>query len=336
MERPNLTATIVALGAEGDARAWLLADVLQGYLRLRANTVDWIAVSTAARDAAITAGDPQARAAAELSIGSVHYRQSRYPQAAEHYGLALEHARQAGWTDGQAVALNNLALLRTLAGQPEESIGFLLRALALHRQTGRLAGQAVSLANLGVAHIECDLAAREPHPPGRGYHAGGVAPPGQRDAHLTEALRLHREIGDRRNEADTLRVLAGAYRDAGRLAEALELAQEALALARATADRRFETIALNALGTVHIGLGHGPLALDHHRQALAYAAEVGDQGLHAQVLTDLAHTCLQLGEHERAQEYAEEALALSRQVGSKLIEHKVLRVLATARANVST
>ena len=165
-ERPNLVAAIVALSLEHDARTWLLADVLQGYLRLRVNALDWITVSTAARYAAIGAGNLQAQAAAELGIGSAHYLQSRYPQAAEHYLLSLEQAQRAGWTDGQAVTLNNLALLRTLAGHPEDSIDFFFRALALHRQTGRLAGQAVSLANLGVAHLECDLAARSRDHPG--------------------------------------------------------------------------------------------------------------------------------------------------------------------------
>ena len=54
--------------------------------------------------------------------------------------------------------------------------------------------------------------------------------------YLTQALTLHRQIGDRRKEGATLCGLAAVEREAGRHTDALHVAEAALA--RDTGDRR--------------------------------------------------------------------------------------------------
>src|SRR2546430_2408926 len=99
-------------------------------------------------------GRRPAASPATTSTGSeaLHAFQSRYREAAVQYAAALALARDTGWTDGEAVTLNNLSRIHWVAGQAEQTIDHLNQALALHRRTGRVAGQAVTLANLGVVH----------------------------------------------------------------------------------------------------------------------------------------------------------------------------------------
>ena len=225
-----------------------------------------------------------------------------------------------------------------LAGSPEQTIDHLSRALALHRRTGRLAGQAVTLANLGVVYWEL----------GRPYRALDAAQPGDlvprrpgRDGppleramrYLAEALDLHRQIGDRRNEADTLRVLAAARRDAGQPDSALDAAEAALLLARETNDRRFEVSASSTLATIHARLGHHDRAYGQHQSALALAREIGDRQLEAQALIDLADSGARLGGRDQALTHAHDALDIARRIEAPLLERQARAVLTAARGH---
>jgi tetratricopeptide (TPR) repeat protein len=336
-ERANLVAAATALPGLGHPQVtWTLADFLQGYFRLRANAVDWQTVADAALDATRLAGDRRARAAVQLSLGSLHLLQSRHRQAARHYTEALQLARDTDWTDCEAVSLNNLSRVYWLAGSPEQTIDHLSRALALHRRTGRLAGQAVTLANLGVVYWELGRPYRTLDPPRPGdlvpARPGHDMPPLDRAMrYLTEALALHRQIGDRRNEADTLRVLAAAHRDAGQPDSALDPAEAALLLARETNDCRFEVSASSTLATIHARLGHHDRAHGHHRSALALAREIGDRQLEAQALIDLADSGAHLGERDEALVHAHNALDIARKIEAPLLERQARAVLAAVR-----
>jgi DNA-binding SARP family transcriptional activator/tetratricopeptide (TPR) repeat protein len=316
-ERSNLVVLLPRFVADGHhALAWRLGDALQGYFRRRMNAVDWQVVADTALAAARADGDLTGQAAAELSLGSLCDFRSRVEAAAGHFNASLELARLAGWTDCQAVALNNLARTFWVCGRPHDTIERLRQALALHRETGRRAGEAVTLANLGVAYWEVGRAAADP-----------AELLDQALAYLNEALALHREIGDRHNEADTLRALASTQRDAGNLSAALRFADEALVLAREADDIRFISLAHNTLATVQIRLGRVDPALEHHRQALAIAREVGDEHLQAQILIDLAETGVLLGRHEDALGQAGDARVIAERIGSGPLGRRAQAVL---------
>jgi DNA-binding SARP family transcriptional activator/DNA-binding XRE family transcriptional regulator len=324
-ERPNLVVLLPRFVADGHHElAWRLGEALQGYFRRRMNAVDWQAVAGTALAAARADGNLNGQAAAELSLGSLCDFQSRFEEAAGHYNASLELARRAGWTDCQAVALNNLARTFWTSGRPHDTIDHLRQALALHRQTGRRAGEAVTLANLGVAHWEVGRTATDP--------ADLLT---QALTYLNQALALHREIGDRHNEADTLRALASTQRDAGNLSAALRLADEALTLAREAGDVRFTALAHNTLATVQSRLGQADSALRHHQRALAIARDAGDGQLKAQILIDLAETHALLGRREDALGQARDARVIAQRIGSGLLDRKAQAVLdAPTRAHV--
>jgi DNA-binding SARP family transcriptional activator/tetratricopeptide (TPR) repeat protein/DNA-binding XRE family transcriptional regulator len=316
-ERPNLVVLLPLFVAEGHhALAWRLGEAMLGYFRRRMNAVDWQVVADTTLAAARADGNLNGQAAAELSLGSLCDFQSRFEDAAGHYNASLELARLAAWTDCQAVALNNLARTFWTSGRPHETIDHLHQALALHRKTGRRAGEAVTLANLGVAHWEVGRTSADP--------AGLLD---QALTYLNQALALHREIGDRHNEADTLRALATTQRDAGNLTAALRLAEEALTLAREAGDIRFTSLAHNTLATVQSRLGQADSALGHHQQALAIARDAGDGHLETQILIDLAETNALLGQREDALRQARRARAIAQRIGSGQLDRKAQAVI---------
>ena len=93
--------------------------------------------------------------------------------------------------------------------------------------------------------------------------------------HLTHAVVLRRQVGDRYGLATDLDQLAAAYVDLGYHVKAQGLAQECLSIARAIGRRRVEAEALATLGTAALGL-HGPApALKLLHQALRLGREIG-------------------------------------------------------------
>jgi DNA-binding SARP family transcriptional activator/tetratricopeptide (TPR) repeat protein len=330
-ERPNLVALLPRLTADGHhGVAWRLGDALQGYFRMRMNSVDWQVVAETALAAARADDDQVGEAVARLSLGSLCDFQTRVEAANDHYTAALELARRAGWAECQAVAVNNLARTYWVSGRLHETIEYLLRALALNRRAGRRVGESVTLSNLGVAYLEAGRAAGADGAAARDAEepAGMLA---RARACFDEALALHRELGDRQSEAYTLCSLAGAQADSGSHAEALRLAQEGVAMAVEAGNVRVTAVAHNALATVHTRLGRARPALRLHRNALTIARETGDRHLQAQILVDLAGTSLALGRHADAFSQASEARAIAERVGARRLERMALAVLDAVR-----
>lgn len=322
-ERANLVAMVTGLARGGRAaRAWRLADTLQAYFRVRINPADWHTVCATALAAAQTADDPSARAAAELSLGGMYNFQSRFDLATEHFDRALRYARRAGWTECEAVAINNLARMYWLAGRPRDTITQLEQALVLHRRAGRVAGEAVTLANLGAAHLELARSADADPRTRRARLACSMD-------HLDQALTLHRAIDDRRNESDTLRVLAEAYRDSGDHDEAVALVEAALKLARETEDLRFEVAALNTLASIRARLGDAPEARRCHGRALRIVRDLSDRHLEAKTLLDWAQTDVQLGDPQRAADGVRDAETIITEIRAVPLERQARMILDT-------
>jgi len=319
-ERANLVALIVQLARDGHHRdAWGLADLINGYFKLTSNNPDWRTVAGAGHRAAMAAGEPAAQAITAMHIGMAEVQRCRFDEAAAYYTRSAALARQADWTQCHAVALNNLAACLWNAGRVDQTIEQLTQALELHRRSGRVAGEAVTLANLAVARME------------QARDAGGQ----QRDTRLaeaigllTEALELHRKIGDHRNEADTLRLLAEAHREAGDQLLALHLAEEALSYVCDDQDFQFQAAVHNTAATIHARLSHPQAALDHHRQALDLARRTDDHRLQAQVLLDQAATHARLDQPHRALAELDDVIALARRIGSRLLERQAQRILS--------
>lgn len=293
---------------------WRLTDLLSGYFMLRGSTGQWAEACEAAYATAQSHGSAHVRAAMQMHTAVVLHFNGQPARAAQRFHAAAETAREAAWLPGEAVALNNLAICQFTAGEPGLAIAALEQALARHRQAGRIAGEAVTLSNLGAAFI---AKARE-----RATEAERRAALRTAINYLNDGLALHRTISDRRNEAETLRALAEAHRDAGRLALSLSHATEAIQLARETQDRRFEAAALCLLGTIHARLGQVSEALAHRAQGLDAAAQLHDPGLEGEASLAAADTSAVLGLAQDALVHLDNARVLARQIGSGQLERR--------------
>jgi DNA-binding SARP family transcriptional activator/tetratricopeptide (TPR) repeat protein/DNA-binding XRE family transcriptional regulator len=305
-ERANLAALVALLARNGRADAALrLSDRLTGYFYLSSNSVDWPVAATAARKAAPD-GDPMAVASAELPLGMLRSMQGRYEVAIGHLANSADQARRAGWVAAAAVALNNQAVANWKLGRVAETIELFTAALDAHRRSGRTVGEAVTTANIAAARLEL---ARS---------ADAITEAAAISEHRNVALRLlsqaremHQALHDRRNEADTCRRIAEAYRDLGDLEQAAAHARQAITLAREAAVQRFEISAHSILATVLVRLGDSERGLAEHTQARDLAETAGDPAQQAEVLMDLAESMAWLGRLEEALLMAQDVSAVA-------------------------
>jgi DNA-binding SARP family transcriptional activator/tetratricopeptide (TPR) repeat protein/DNA-binding XRE family transcriptional regulator len=326
-ERSNLIALTMLLSANGATGPALhLADRLTGYFLVRGDRVHWPGIARAALSAAITDGRGTRIAMAWLQCGMATSAAADYAAAAGHYKRAAREANQADWDAGAAVALNNLATALWAQGWTAEAVEHLDEALALHRRSGRTAGEAMTLANIGAARLE--LARRLGPSPSSPKPAGDLADKPWRNelSRALEALEqaqvLHQAIGDRRNEANTLRLLAEAHRDLGDDERALDHAHTSLAIAVEAGDLPYQSSARSVLGTLLARAGDVNHAMDQHQQALDLAQQVGAARETCEALLDLADTYATLGRADDASMALTDAHAVAVRAGSALLRRR--------------
>ena len=135
-ERENLASAVLqASGAGFTEIAWRLAESLHSYLSAGMYTGDCLKVATASLFAAVADGELRAQAAAQLRRAECHWALADRAQALELFGSALELARQAGWLDGQALALRRIGTAHQENGAVRQAYDCLSQARELTRRS---------------------------------------------------------------------------------------------------------------------------------------------------------------------------------------------------------
>jgi tetratricopeptide (TPR) repeat protein len=143
------------------------------------------------------------------------------------------------------------------------------------------------------------------------------------------ALDATRRAGNRRGQGWILRNLGNAYRDQGRLEEALACYEEGLALFRGLGNRLGEAAMLNGSGEVRMSQGLLPEALAYQEQALQAWTDVDDLTGVAYCHTHLSVLQAQQGRFEEALEHANRSLAMQRQFHDRSGEAYALNSIGT-------
>jgi len=143
-------------------------------------------------------------------------------------------------------------------------------------------------------------------------------------AHYEQALAIHREVGNRRDEGIALTMLADLDRQQGRMEEARAHCKQALAVHRELGERRFEGKALCTLGILHAEQGRMDEARAQWEQVLAICRELDDRPTEGVVLGNLGALHLEQGRMDEARAHYERALAIHRDVGNRKSEGFVL------------
>lgn len=131
-----------------------------------------------------------------------------------------------------------------------------------------------------------------------------------------KALPRTADGSDASDRAGTLALLANAYADAGRYAEALVPAQDALAIREATLgpDHFMVSTSFEALGAIHLRMGKTAEAEFFFKRALDIRRAYGNPHAIALTLSQLSETYLELDAPDAARPLAELALEMAAQV----------------------
>lgn len=139
----------------------------------------------------------------------------------------------------------------------------------------------------------------------------------QAQAHLTDALRLHRRCGDELSLANTRMALAVVFNHKGDYRAALDQTLQALEHFRGADDTHGMAVALNATGWYNTLLGEHERAITHCEQALVLLRAEGDRLGAAATLDSVGHAQHQLGRHDEALVSYRQAISLFSEMGDQ-------------------
>jgi CHAT domain-containing protein len=132
-----------------------------------------------------------------------------------------------------------------------------------------------------------------------------------------EALRIYRQIVDRRNEAATLYNIGALYNSLSDRQNALRYYSQALSISRALSDQSGEAQALNSIGTVYRALDELQKALEYCNQSLPIRRAAGDQKGEAATFMNIGGIYHDLGDNQKALEYYNQAAVILHQLGDR-------------------
>ncbi len=197
----------------------------------------------------------------------------------------------------QIQIMNVLSFLHTSrSGQFDYAIQLAEEALRLAVSSADLRNRAVSLSNLGFAHL----------------HKGSLRPA---VSYFKEARTLQQSIGDQRGLAWTLNYLGLASHRLGLFEEAVGYFEESIKIKKSIADHPAIPGGLNGLGDTYRDMFELEKAISYHRESLQLAREQQNRGAECDNLRDLGVDYMMAGDCPAALRYLEEVLSLSKSTG---------------------
>lgn len=238
-------------------------------------------LATAQAEAEAAVGLDPAHAYARLLLGLAHYTAGRPERAEREWRRARGFFARARDRLGEALALNNLAMLHLDLHDYARAEDEFERTLAIHEELENLPGQTLALMNLGLTRID------------RGDFEEAVSI-------LRRGLPLARAQQDRAGEGRILEYLCDAIEKTGEYGRALACADTLLALATGSGDRLMETAGRLHVATARADLGDLLPALAAGTRALTLAESLRHPRYHAAALLVVAETELCLGRRVEA------------------------------------
>jgi tetratricopeptide (TPR) repeat protein len=149
-------------------------------------------------------------------------------------------------------------------------------------------------------------------------------------AYCEESLRICRESDDRRGEAEAFNRLGNVSREQGDYSGAGTYFEQTLRVCREIGDRRREGMALGNLGVLFDEEGHYAEAREYFEQALRVFREIGDRVSECGTLANLGLLLHHVGDEEDARQYNQQALDVAREIGTRRWEAYALTNLGHA------
>ncbi len=143
-------------------------------------------------------------------------------------------------------------------------------------------------------------------------------------AYYKKAMLLHRKLGDKSGEAQTLNNIGAIYSSLGEKQKALSSYDQALPLFRGLSEIGGEATTLNNMGALYSDLGEKQQAIAYYEQALPLRRGVEDKDGEAITLNNIGRVYSYLEEKQKALSYFDQALPLFRKLGNKIGEAQTL------------
>ena len=231
-----------------------------------------------------------------------------WTDAITRHATAIQATNSLGDQPGEAIALNELGIVRRLTGDYAAAAGALEAALGICRDLGDRLGEANALNELGIVRRQTgDYAA-----------AAGA---------LEAALGICRDLGDRLGEANALNELGIVWRLTEDYPGAAGALEAALGICRDLGDRLGEANALNELGIVRWLTGDYAAAAGALEAALGICRDLGDRLGEANALYGLGIVWRMTENYPGAARALEAALDIYRDLGNRLGEANALNDL---------
>ncbi|MEU7923668.1 tetratricopeptide repeat protein [Micromonospora sp. NPDC049107] len=267
-EHPVLLSALRLAADHGfDRHTCHLAWAITTYLNQRGYWEDWTGSLRAALSAAVRLADDRAEAYAHGVLGFAGIALHRYADAQRHLELAYDRYRRLDDLAGQARAELNLGWIRDQTGEPELALGHAREALRLHRQAGHVTGQAFALNAVGWSQGQL------------GDHHAAIES-------CQQALALFTSAENVLGQAITWGSLGQSHLQLDAFTDAVTCYGHAVRLRREIGHRRLEADALVSLGDAHLAAGDAPsahLAWQRARDILSSLGEADTGALDAKL-----------------------------------------------------
>jgi tetratricopeptide (TPR) repeat protein/tRNA A-37 threonylcarbamoyl transferase component Bud32 len=269
----------------------------------------------------------------EFNLASLYASINAFDQARGEFTKLL--SRDPKYVD----ALIGMGRTEISAGNSQNALEYLNRALTLSIQLGNDVQRAATLHSLGVAYRELgklddalrnlqeSLSIKQRLNDKRGVAltlnamAQAQSRLGKSSEALKsyqEALRLREAVGDKKGSGDTLIDMGNLYGDWGQYDQALKFYKESLQIQHDAGDVTYEGLCLNNIGNVYFNMGQYDDALTFFQQALQTREKLKIPVDTAMTLHNIGDTSARVGQFDQALTYYLRALELWRNAGDRL------------------
>lgn len=135
--------------------------------------------------------------------------------------------------------------------------------------------------------------------------------------YLKEALKIHREIGDKQGESSVLSNIGLIYSAKGDFDNAIKYHQAALRIAQEIGYQQGESFALGNIGLIYLAKGYLDNALKYLKDALKIHREIRDKQGEANQLGIIGLIYSVKGDFDNAMKYHQAGLKIAQKIGDK-------------------
>ncbi len=234
------------------------------------------------------------------NIGVIYQAKGDHDRALEYYQNALKINKEVGFKQGEANDLGNIGLIYQYKGDLDEALKHLQEALKINRKLGIKKGEANDLGNTGLVYLSKGMDERSLTCRNKGDLDKALQ-------YFHDALKIDKEIGFRKGEANRLGNIGLIYLVNKDLDQALKYLQDALEINKEIGFKEGEAYDLGNIGVIHRHSGNLDEALKYFKEASKIDRENGFKGHEVMDLRNIGAIYRAKGDLQMAKDYFEKA-----------------------------